>query len=95
MPLFIVKISKAGIDLIKAFEGLRTEPYYCSAGVLTIGYGSTGAHVVAGKAITEAEAEALLVKDLARFEAGVSELITKPLTQGQFDALVSFSFNLG
>ena len=90
-----VNISQAGIALIKEFEGLRLEPYHCSAGVLTIGYGSTGAHVVAGKAITEAEAEALLVKDLARFEAGVSELITKPLTQGQFDALVSFSFNLG
>ena len=95
MPLFIVKISPAGIDLVKSFEGLRLEPYYCSAGVLTVGYGSTGAHVTPGKTITEAEAEALLAADLARFEAGVCELITKPLTQGQFDALVSFSFNLG
>ena len=90
-----MKISPAGIALVKQFEGLRLEPYYCSAGVLTIGYGSTGAHVVAGKAITEAEAEALLVKDLARFEAGVSELVKVKLSQNQFDALVSFAFNCG
>ena len=90
-----MKISPAGIALVKEFEGLRLTTYTCAAGVLTIGYGSTGAHATPGKTITEPEAEALLVKDLARFEAGVSELITKPLTQGQFDALVSFSFNLG
>ena len=90
-----MKISPAGIALIKEFEGLRLTTYTCAAGVLTIGYGSTGAHATPGKTITEPEAEALLVKDLARFEAGVCELITGPLTQGQFDALVSFSFNLG
>ena len=90
-----MKISAAGLKLIKEFEGLRLTTYTCAAGVLTIGYGSTGAHVTPGKTITEAEAEALLLKDLARFEAGVAELITKPLSQGQFDALVSFSFNLG
>jgi lysozyme len=90
-----VKISAAGLKLIKEFEGLRLTAYICPAGVLTIGYGSAGPHVTPGKAITRAQADALLLKDLARFEAGVSELITKPLTQGQFDALVSFAFNLG
>ena len=90
-----MKISAAGLKLVKTFEGLRTTAYVCPAGVLTIGYGSTGAHATPGKTITEAEAEALLLKDLTRFEAGVAELITKPLTQGQFDALVSFAFNLG
>ena len=90
-----MKISAAGLKLIKEFEGLRLTTYTCAAGVLTIGYGSTGPHATPGKTITEAEAEALLLKDLVRFETGVSELITKPLSQGQFDALVSFCFNLG
>jgi len=94
-PRSLVKISAAGLKLIKEFEGLRLTTYTCAAGVLTIGYGSTGPHATPGKTITEAEAEALLLKDLVRFETGVSELITKPLSQGQFDALVSFCFNLG
>jgi GH24 family phage-related lysozyme (muramidase) len=90
-----VKTSKDGINLIKSFEGLRLKPYHCSAGVLTIGYGSTGPHVKADMSITESEADALLAKDLQRFEQGVDELIKVPLTQGEFDALVSFAFNLG
>ena len=90
-----MKISQDGINLIKSFEGLRLEPYHCSAGVLTIGYGSTGPHVKAGMSITESQAATLLAKDLQRFEAGVNELVKVPLTQGQFDALVSFAFNLG
>ena len=90
-----MKISPAGIALVKEFEGLRLTTYTCAAGVLTIGYGSTGAHATPGKTITEPEAEALLVKDLARFEAGVSELMKVKLSQKQFDALVSFAFNCG
>ena len=90
-----MKISAAGLKLIKEFEGLRLTAYACPAGVLTIGYGSTGSHVMPGKSITRAQADALLLKDVARFEAGVSELITKPLTQAQFDALVSFHYNTG
>lgn len=89
-----MKISKRGIDLIKEFEGCKLTTYKCSAGVDTIGYGSTGAHVKPGMKITQAESEALLIKDLARFESGVSRL-AKKTTQGQFDALVSFAFNLG
>lgn len=89
-----MKTSKAGIDLIKKFEGCKLKTYKCSAGVDTIGYGSTGPHVRPGMTITQAEAEALLIKDLSRFEVGVSKL-AKKTTQGQFDALVSFAFNLG
>ena len=68
-------ISSKGIDLIKHFEGLRLQSYYCSSHVLTIGYGSTGSHVKEGMRITEAEAEQLLISDLSRFENAVSELI--------------------
>lgn len=90
-----MKISKAGLDLIKSFEGLRLEPYYCSSQVLTIGYGSTGPHVKEGMRITESQAEELLLKDVARFEDAVNRLITVGLKQEQFDALVSFAFNCG
>jgi GH24 family phage-related lysozyme (muramidase) len=90
-----VNISPAGLKLIKSFEGLRLTTYTCAAGVLTIGYGSTGAHATPGKTITEAEAEALLLKDLTRFEKAVNELVKVPMTQGAYDALVSFAFNCG
>ena len=91
----MASISKAGLSLIKEFEGCRLSTYICPVGIPTIGYGSTGRHVTPGKTITQAEAEALLLKDLARFEKGVNELITVPLQQCQFDALVSFAFNCG
>ncbi len=90
-----MKISTAGLNLIKEFEGCETTAYVCPAGVLTIGYGSTGSHVTPGKTITEAEAEALLLKDLTRFEKAVNELVKVPMTQGMYDALVSFAFNCG
>ena len=60
-----------------------------------MGYGHTGSDVYPGQVITEAEAEALLVKDLKRFEDAVKRLITVPLTQHEFDAIVSFAFNCG
>ena len=87
--------SLAGISLIKSFEGLELTSYRCSSAVLTVGYGHTGPDVHEGQTITEAEAEALLVQDLKRFEAAVSRLITVPLTQHEFDAIVSFAFNCG
>lgn len=90
-----MKISQKGLNLIKEFEGLELKAYKDSVGVVTIGYGSTGPHVSMGMTITEAQAEALLKSDVARFEQGVHDLIKVPLTQSQFDALVSFSFNLG
>ncbi len=89
-----MQISQRGIDLIKSFEGLRLKAYLCPASVWTIGYGSTGPHVRQGAFITEAKAEALLRQDLARFERGV-EAMAGPCTQGQYDALISFAFNVG
>jgi lysozyme len=91
----IKRIGKAGLDLIKEFEGLKLRAYLCPAKVWTIGYGSTGPHVTAGKVITNAEAEDLLKEDLARFERAVTGFVTVPLTQNQYDALVSFAFNVG
>jgi lysozyme len=87
-------ISVAGLALIKQFEGLELKAYICPAGKLTIGYGSTGAHVKPGMVITEAQAEELLLEDLERFERAVRTLCPVT-TQGQYDALCSFSFNLG
>lgn len=89
-----MKTSNEGIELIKRFEGLHLKSYRCSANVLTIGWGSTGKHVTEDLVITRDEAEELLKSDLLRFERGVSMLCGK-LEQNQFDALVSFAFNLG
>ena len=88
-------INAAGLDLIKRFEGLRLESYICPAGVLTIGYGSTGEHVYSGQTITEEQAEELLRKDLWRFEDCVSTAVQVPLTDNEYAALVSFTFNCG
>lgn len=89
-----MKTSPKGISLIKEFEGLSLDAYMCSAGVLTIGYGHTGG-VQKGDRITEKKAEELLQDDLKKFENGVLRLVRVPLNQNQFDALVSFAFNLG
>ena len=90
-----MKTSQNGIELIKKFEGCRLETYICPAGVFTIGYGHTGADVKSGMKITQEEAETLLKNDLKAFEKGVQRIIKKELTQNQFDALVSFAYNLG
>jgi len=90
-----MKISAKGLALIKEFEGCELTAYICPAGVLTIGYGSTGPHVSSGQTITEAQAEALLLKDLVRFEKTVNEHVKVPMSQGAYDALVSFCFNCG
>src|SRR5687767_5253585 len=90
-----MRTGPAGLALLKEFEGLRTYAYRDPVGVLTIGYGSTGAHVKKGMIITTNEAEALLKKDLERFEKRVNDLVKVPLTQHQFDALVSWDFNTG
>lgn len=87
--------SRNGIELIKRFEGCRLKTYICPAGVFTIGYGHTGADVKSGLKITQEEAETLLKNDLKAFEKGVQRIIKKELTQNQFDALVSFAYNLG
>jgi len=88
------QIGPRGLALIKEFEGLELKAYLCPAKVWTIGYGSTGPHVAPGMVITEAQADALLQKDLDRFEAAVAE-DTPGATQNQFDAMVSLAFNIG
>lgn len=86
--------SEAGLLLIKKFEGLRLEAYKCPAGVWTIGYGSTS-NVFPGLKITEAEADARLKQDVQTSEKCVNQSVHVPITQYQFDALVSFTLNLG
>lgn len=86
--------SQKGIDLIKAFEGCRLKAYKCPAGIWTIGYGHTSG-VKEGQMITFSMAEQFLKQDLKRFETSVNNLVTVAITQNQFDALVSFCYNLG
>lgn len=87
------KASAAAFDLIKRFESLRLEAYLCPAGVWTIGWGHTE-DVCSGDSITEQRAQELLEADVAEVEASLSKVIHVPLTQGQWDALVSLCFNL-
>lgn len=93
-----MKTSKVGLELIKSFEGCRlkaykavsTEKYY------TIGYGHYGADVKAGMQITQTQADAYLVSDLEKFEAKVNKYNSiYNFNQNQFDALVSFAYNVG
>lgn len=88
------KTTQVGIDLIKYFEGFRGKAYLCPANVLTIGYGSTGMSVRPGMVITKYEAEKLLIKDVERFENYVNK-VERRLRWHEFDALVSFTFNVG
>lgn len=92
------RIGQAGLDLIKQYEGCRLAAYRCAAGVWTIGYGHT-AGVHSGMTITQAQADAYLQQDIAKFEGYVNNPayvpITEQLNQNQFDALASFAFNLG
>ncbi len=96
-----MKLSDNGIRLIKRFEGYHRKlpdggciAYRCPAGVWTIGYGTT-AGVKPGLIWTEAQAEAALRDDVVRFESAVLRLVRVPLNQNQFDALVSFTYNVG
>jgi len=89
-----MKISLEGLSLIKRFEGCRLKAYKCSAGVLTIGYGHTGG-VTETDTITQDDANKLLQEDVAKFEAYVDDNVIVELNQGQFDALVAWTFNLG
>lgn len=89
-----VKMKTENCEIIKHFEGLRLEAYKCPAGVLTIGYGHTS-EVFEGMTISEERAEQLLIMDIADAETAVNTLVTVELNQNQFDALVSFVFNLG
>lgn len=96
-----MQTSERGIRLIKHYEGVRNRPYRCPAGLYTVGVG----HLIGdGKSLpdtwnrtfSEAEIDGLLKRDLRRFELGVHKMLPNmPLRQSEFDALVSFSFNLG
>lgn len=83
------------VALIRKWEGCRLETYLCSAGVPTIGYGSTGPKVKMGMRITQEEADALLEKDVQRFVDVVDLQITAKLTNNQRCALICFVFNVG
>ena len=95
-----MNLSVEGINLIKRFEGVRSRPYRCSAKLWTIGVG----HLIGdGKSLpkswnrtfTAEEINALLIRDLSRFERGIRMYIKVPLRQCEYDALCSFAFNLG
>lgn len=88
------KINQAGVELVKSFEGFRERAYKDAAGVWTIGYGHT-ATVHPGMTVSREKAEALLRADLQVAESAVSRLVTVPLSDNEYAALVSFTFNLG
>jgi lysozyme len=88
------KTSQRGVELIMLVEGLKTEAYLCPAKVWTIGYGHTKG-VRPGDKVSPREAEALLKMDLQWAEEAVRKNLKAPYTQGQFDAFVSLTFNIG
>ena len=96
----ITKLSQKGLDLIKQFEGLSLTPYVCSGGINTIGYGSTyypnGQKIkLTDPAITQVVAESFLKHSLSTYEKAVDSFCRDDISQSQFDALVSFAYNLG
>ena len=96
----ITKTSKNGIAFIKKYEGFRSKPYKCEAGVATIGYGATyypnGQKVkLTDPAIDEKHASLLLEAMLNPYEKAVDSYCRDDINQNQFDALVSFAYNLG
>jgi lysozyme len=90
----MMRTNKAGVDLIRQFEGCKLTGYRCPAGVPTVGYGHTGRDVFVGMRTTQDQAEGLLINDLRLFEQGVQGLCPT-CTPNQFSALVSFAYNLG
>ena len=91
-----MKLSNAGLELIKKSEGFRSKVYLDIAGLPTIGYGHRLVHPECyPDGICETQAEVILLCDVHEAEHAVSRQVTAPLTQGQFDALVDFTFNLG
>jgi lysozyme len=89
-----MKTSKDGLQLIKDFEGLELSAYKCAAGVWTIGYGHIKG-VQEGMSISEARANEMLNEELTEYENYINKGVTVPLSQCQFDAMVSWVYNLG
>ena len=89
-----MKTSIEGLALIKKFEGLELEAYKCAAGVWTIGYGHTK-DVQEGDVWSESHADHMLEVELEEFEGYINNNVTVALSQNQFDALVSWVYNLG
>ena len=90
----VYQISREGIELIRQHEGWRARAYQDVAGVWTIGYGHTRT-AKPGMVVDLAQGEALLREDVADAERAVNQLVTVPLEQREYDALVSWTFNLG
>ena len=95
-----MRVNQAALDLIKEFEGFRSETYRDIAGVLTIGYGTTAAAGVGivpvpGMTITKAEAEWYLQKAVDKFAAQIAKYITAPIDENEFGAFVSLAYNIG
>ncbi len=93
-----MQISHNGIKLLTELEGFEDKAYLDTGGVWTIGYGTTkinGKPVEAGLTTSEAQAREWLSADLAWAQTAVNKLVKVPLTQGMFDALVSFVYNIG
>ena len=95
-----MKTSSKGKAIIKQYEGFRAKPYLCPAGVPTIGYGATyymdGRKVtLRDAAISESDGDKLLDKMLVKYEDAVNRYVQVPINQNQFDALVSFCYNVG
>ena len=90
-----MRISEKGLDIIRKWEGLQLAAYRCPAGVLTIGYGHTGPDVLEGKKIDIFDANILLRQDVRTFEDDVNSAVKVAMSQGMFDALVSFTYNVG
>ena len=89
-----MKTGTKGIELIKHFEGCELEAYKCAAGVWTIGYGHIKG-VTPESVITQEQAEQMLVEELNEYEGYINDMVTADLNQDQFDAMVSWVYNLG
>jgi lysozyme len=96
-----MKINEATFDLVRKWEGFKARAYYCPAGVLTIGFGTTnraqlpGVRITEGLEITRAQGEEWLRAGLEKFGASIRPLITAPINENEFGAFVSLAYNIG
>ena len=90
-----MKTSLNGIQFIEQFESFQPKAYHCPTGILTIGYGHTGPDVHEDQVIDQDTATVLMMDDLTKVEKCINDHVIVPLSQNQFDALVSLTFNIG